>query len=473
MYYSGLARAKPMADSSIHKIRSEAVTAIRLAIPLILGQVASVAMSFVDTLMAGRLGAAALAAVAVGGALWAGVILFILGTLMSVPSFVSNLDGAGRRRDVGALVHQAIWVALGLAVVGIVALSSMGPVLVWLDVEAELRPVIMKYCIALCFGMPAFCGYLVLRYLSEGLSLTRPTMYFGLLALIVNVPANYVLMYGKLGFPAYGAVGCGIASAIVLWVQFLALLWYIRVNPAYRRTRLFRKISPPHWPKIKELLKVGLPVGVAIGVEGSLFVTVALLMGSLGTTTVAGHQVAINFSALAFMIPLGMGLAATVRVGNAAGRGDLAQVRFRGWVAMGLVLITQAISATVMFTIPELIARVYTDEVAVISVAVSLLYLAAIFQLPDGIQACASGVLRGIKDTRGPMVITIIAYWFVGLPLGWWLGFSAGYGAEGMWVGLIAGLSVAAVLLVWRFYRKTLRGSDTGETIRAEKLDTH
>ena len=439
------------------RIKTEAGLTLRLAGPLILGQVASVAMGFVDTIMAGRLSAAALAAVALGGALWSGVILFIMGTLMAVPAFVSQLDGAGRRREVGPLIHQVIWIALGLATLGIIALSSMGPVLVWLDVEPSLRPVTMAYTTALCFGMPALCLYLVLRYLSEGLSLTRPTMYFGLLALAVNVPANYVLMYGKLGFPALGAVGCGIATTVVLWVQMLGLLWFVRSRPAYRRTRLFRALRPPNWLKIRELLQVGLPVGVAIFVEGSLFVSVALLMGSLGTTTVAGHQVAINFSALAFMIPLGLGLAASVRVGNAVGRQDQAEVRFRGWVAIGLVLGTQVISATIMFLFPGAIARVYSNDGEVIAVAVSLLYLAAIFQLPDGLQAAASGVLRGMKDTRGPMLITIVAYWFVGLPLGWWLGFSAGYGAPGLWMGMIAGLSVAAVLLIWRFQRRAAK----------------
>ena len=200
---------------------------------------------------------------------------------------------------------------------------------------------------------------------------------------------------------------------------------------------------------------IGVPIGVAIFIEGSLFSVAALLIGSLGTEIVAGHQVAINFAALTFMVPLGISMAMTVRVGFAAGRGDVGAARFAAFVGAGLALTSQSISAAVMLLVPRQVASIYTADPAVVAMAVKLLFLAAFFQISDGVQVSAAGALRGLKDTRVPMVITVVAYWLVGMPVGWYLGFRRGLGAEGMWIGLIAGLTVAALLLAVRFFRLT------------------
>ena len=435
--------------------RAEVAATASLAAPLVGGQVAHVGLNFIDTLMAGRIGPAELAAVALGSSVWSAVGLFTMGVLMAVPPSVAQLVGGDRRERIAPLIRQAFWMALGLSVVTIAVAANLRPLLEALDVEPEIVPTVVGYPRALAWGIPALCGYLILRFLSEGLGSSRPTLYFGWIGLPVNIFANWVLMYGHFGVPELGAVGCGYATAIVWWAQFGGIALYIARGSRYRGLGLFAQLEPPDARRIRELLGIGLPVGVALFIEGSLFSVVALLIGTLGTEAVAGHQVAINFAALTFMVPLGISMAITVRVGFAVGRGDRAGARRAAFVGAGLALTSQVISASVMVFLPRHVARIYTDDPAVIAIAVSLLLLAAIFQISDGIQVSAAGALRGLKDTRRPMLITVVAYWLVGLPVGWILGFRVGMGAEGMWIGLIAGLSVAALLLAVRFQRLT------------------
>jgi MATE family multidrug resistance protein len=262
-------------------------------------------------------------------------------------------------------------------------------------------------------------------------------------------------MYGAFGLPARGAQGSGMATATVLWVQFAAFATYIARRRHYA---IYAPFAHWQWPQpraIGELLRLGVPMGISLFMEGGLFVTAALLIGSLGADVVAGHQIAINVASVTFMLPLGLALAVTVRVGNAAGRGDAQAVRYAGFTGIALTLVTQALSATLMLAIPHAIAHVYSGDPRVIALAAQLLILAGVFQFSDGIQVVANGALRGLKDTRMPMLITAVAYWMVGMPTGAWLAFGAGYGVRGMWVGLIAGLTAAAVLLAARWTVQT------------------
>lgn len=424
-----------------------------LALPLVIGQLTSFGMNFVDTVMAGRLGRVDLGAIAIGSSVWAAGLLFALGVLMSVSPAVSQLDGAGRRGQAGEMTRQALWIALVLAVLLFIVMRRVEWVMVALDVEPRVAELALGYLMAMSWGAPALTGQLVLRFFSEGAGYTRPTMYIGVIGILVNIPLNYVLMFGKLGFPQLGAVGCGWATAIVFWLQFIALAVYIQHRKQYKPFGLFARFSPPSLREITGLLRVGLPIGVMIFFEGSLFVSAALLIGTLGALPIAAHQVAINFASMAFMVPLGMAGAITVRVGNAIGRGDPDGARRAGLVGIGIAGVYGCFSGLVMLLIPETIARIYTAEVEVIELAASLLMLAAVFQVTDGLQAASAGALRGLKDTRIPMIYSIIAYWGVGMVVGWWLTFRGGFGPHGMWIGLIAGLSVAAVLLGGRFWR--------------------
>lgn len=444
-------------------VRQEVATTARLAGPLIGGQLAYLGMAFVDTVMAGNLSAETLAAVALGGSVFSSLHLFVLGVLLALPPFVSEYEGRESpeaRAQIAPFARQVGWVAVGLSALAVLAAVNLAPLLRAVGIGPELIPVVMEYLSALAWGIPAWSLYLVLRFLSEGLSLSRPTLYFGVLGLPANALANYALMYGHFGFPPLGAAGCGYATALVWWLQLCGFALYVARHPRYRGLALFDRLEPPHRETIARILKVGVPIAVAVFMEGSLFTIAALAVGSLGTVPMAGHQVALNFAALTFMIPLGISMAVTVRVGNAVGRGDPQAVRFRAAVGVGIAMACQLGSASLMLLLPGRIAAIYTDNPAVAAIAVELLLLAALFQLSDGLQVSCAGALRGIKDTRLPMLLTAVSYWLVGFPVGWAAGFAAGWGARGIWMGLIAGLTTAAVLLAVRLHRISHRPSD-------------
>jgi MATE family multidrug resistance protein len=442
-----------------HDHPAEVRRTLRLASPVILGQVAIFSMNFTDTVMSGRLPnrEVALAALGIGGAVWSGLMMFTIGLLMAVQPSVAQLDGAGHHKEAAVLTRQALWIALMIAVPywGVCFFSA--PLLRAIGVDNAIIPVSAGYLRAMSWGAPGLCLVFLLRFFSEGSGNTRPTMMYGIAGALLNIPLNYTLMFGHFGVPALGTSGCGIATAIVIWLQLGLLMAYMRSHHHYRPFDLFSGFEAPRRREIILLLRLGLPIAGSISIEGGLFVGAALLIGRLGPLPSAAHLVAINFSALVFMIPLGMASAVTIRVGNALGRGDPASARYAGLVGLLIVACLQCVNMTVMFLFPSLIVSIYTDEAAVAGIAVSLLFYAAIFQLPDGIQVCATGALRGLKDTHVPMLYNLVAYWVVGMSLGYYLTFAAGLGPAGMWIGMIAGLTVGAVLLTGRFLRKTTR----------------
>ncbi|HEU0154119.1 MAG TPA: MATE family efflux transporter [Arenimonas sp.] len=424
-----------------------------LALPLVLGQVSSMAMNIVDTVLAGRHGPVTLAAVGIGSAVWSVVILVSIGVLMAVPPTVAQLNGAGRRAEIGAVFRQALWLALALGVglffvvrAGALALAPMG-------ITAEARPEAIAFLRAISWGAPGLALYFCLRNLSEGVAWTMPTMVFGIAGLVLLAPLGWALMFG-LGL---GAAGLGYAVAITLYCQSAALAAYLGRSRRFADLGLFARFDPPRWAPIRDLLRLGLPMGVSVFMEGSLFVATALLIGKLGTTQIAAHQIAILMASLCFMVPLGVAMATTVRVGHAVGAGDPSAVRWSAAAGYGLAMLAQTLSAGVLVLGGVFLAGLFTQDPAVIALAALLMAYAAVFQYPDGLQAMSAGALRGLKDTRVPMFITVLAYWGVGLPLGYWFGLVKGQGAPGLWTGLILGLSVAAGLLGWRFWRLARR----------------
>ncbi len=430
---------------------------LRLAGPMIVGQLAGVLMTFVDTVMAGRLSAEALAAVAAGSAIWHTLMLAGMGILLAVSPSVAQLDGAGRQSEIGPLVRQAAWIALALAAVTVAACLGAGPLLHALDIEPGLHETILGYLKALLWGALPMYLFLALRFLCEGVEISRPVMYFGFVGLAVNVVANYGLIYGHWGLPRLGAVGCGYATSAVWWTELAGLVAYVRLHPKLRRLHVFGRFDRPRVEPLLELLRLGGPIGFSFFVEVSMFAGVALLMGSISAVAVAGHQIAINVASTTFMVPLGISLATTVRVGNALGRGDRGGARRAGWLGIRVALAAQVLSSILLVVFPRAIAGIYSRDPAVVAVAVQLLLAAAIFQLSDGLQVSAAGALRGAKDTRAPMLVTVVAYWAVGLPFGYWLCFRQGLGAIGLWIGIIGGLTVAGLLLTARF-RQLLSG---------------
>lgn len=439
------------------RLRQELGATVRLALPLILAQLAAVGSNVIDAVLSGHVGAHVLGAVAVGASVWALAIVTGIGVMMAVPPSVAQLDGARRRGEIGAVFRQALWLALGLGVLLWFAVRHAGPLLDVIGVAPSLRLDVERFLAAISWGAPALTCYFALRGLSEGLSLTKPSMFFGFGGLVILVPLGYVLMFGKLGIAPQGAHGCGIATASVLWLEMLGFLVYVLKHPNYRGLNLLEHFEWPRARRIIALLHVGGPMAVTLLAEAGLFVGATLGISRLGEDVVASHQVAINVASLFFMVPLGLAMAITVRVGHAVGRGDARGVRYAGFCGIGLTLATQAVSAVAMLGFPHVIATLYTHDAKVIALAAQLIVLAGVFQFSDGIQVAANGALRGLKDTRVPMLITVFAYWGVGMPVGWWLGFHRQLGAHGVWMGLIAGLTVAAVLLFVRFWRSAWR----------------
>jgi len=412
-------------------------------------------MNFVDTVMAGNLSAQDLAAVAVGGAVFFPFAMFAAGVLMAVTPIIAQLHGSRSFDEIGKNARQCLWLGILIAVPFFFVIRNMEFVMRLLDVTPEVIPVSLGYLDALSWGIFPIFAYMSLRFFNEGLSVTRPSMYIAFIGVLVNIPGNYILMYGKLGFPAMGAVGCGYASAVVGLIMFLSMLGFTYFFTPYKRFEIFRHLKYPEWKYLKEILRIGVPIGISSTLEVTMFAIVSLLMGSLSTIAVAGHQIAINFAAMTFMVPLGLSTAITTRVGNAAGKGARGEARYRGFTGVLLCVSFMSVAALVMFMFPELITSIYTSDPEVTKIAVSLLYMAAVFQISDGLQVSGFGALRGLKDTKVPMYVNLIAYWIVGLPLGYYLGITRGMGPEGLWIGLIAGLSVAAVLHNIRFHLLT------------------
>lgn len=438
-------------NTLIARTTSEWRRLLSLAIPIVIAQLANTAMGFVDTMMAGRVSPNDLAAVALGNSIWVPIFLLMSGVLLATTAKAARLFGAGDNASIGPLVRQALWLGLmfgsGLAVL----MWNAKPLMHWLQISPALIEPAMGYLRAVACGFPAVAVYLVFRCYSDALGRTRPSMVIGILGLLINIPVNYIFIYGKLGVPAMGGVGCGWATALVMVFMALAMLVWVRWAPYYQGHNVFARFQWPNLSMQKSLATLGVPIGIAIFAEASIFSIIALLIGGLGANTVAGHQIALNFSSLVFMLPYSLGMATTVRVGQAMGAQQPQQARFAAFVAMGTALLVACISAGYMTWLRESIARIYTEDPVVLSIAAALIVYAAVFQFSDAVQVTAAGALRGYQDTRMTMLITLVSYWGVGLPIGYILGLTdylgTAQGPAGMWQGLIAGLTCAAVLL--------------------------
>ena len=439
------------------RFATEVRTTAVLAAPLVAGHVSTGAIGFVDSVIAGHHGTTTLAAVSVGTALFWLPMMIPMGTLMSMPPAVSQLDGAGRRHEIGALFRQGLWLAAMLGVALFAFLTLIVHALAPMGIAAEIRPGAQAFLHGIRWGVPGLTLYLAMRYLSDGLHWTLPTMLLGFGGLLVLVPLGYALTYGVGGLPELGAGGLGYASAIMMWSQALAFAAYLARARRFADLELFRHFERPHGAAIGGLLRTGLPIGVTVTMEGGLFIATALLIGRLGEVPAAAHQIAINVASLCFMVPMGLAEATTVRIGHALGRNDPLALRRAAFAGYAIVLGTQALSALVLLTGNEFVVGFYTADAAVATLAATLMLYAAAFQFPDGVQVLSAGALRGLRDTRVPMVLAALAYWGIGMPVGAGLGLGLGWGPKGMWVGLIAGLTVAAALLGTRFLRSSGR----------------
>ncbi|MGM3190687.1 MATE family efflux transporter [Dickeya dadantii subsp. dieffenbachiae] len=439
----------------MQKYLSEARHLLALAIPVIIAQVSQTSMGVVDTIMAGSYSATDMAAVAVGTSIWLPAILFGHGLLMALTPVVANLNGSGRRDRIAHQTQQAFLLAAAISILTMVVLYQGKYVINLMHNGApELADKAVKYLHALLWGVPGYLFYQVLRSQCEGLSKTHPGMVIGFIGLLINIPINYVFIHGKLGMPELGGVGCGVATASVYWMMMLMMAVYSRHAYWLKDIRQFKTRLKPDWAVLKRLSGMGLPIALALLFEVTLFAIVALLVLPLGVVDVAGHQIALNFSSLMFVLPLSVGVAATIRVGHRLGEGsaEAARVAARTGIATGVLL--AMCTAIFTITLREPIAMLYNKNPDVVAMASHLMLLAAVYQISDAVQTIGSGVLRGYKDTRAIFFITFIAYWLLGLPSGYTLALTdmlvPRMGPAGFWWGFIIGLTSSATMMVLR-----------------------
>ncbi|QES98559.1 MATE family efflux transporter [Yersinia pseudotuberculosis] len=433
----------------------EARSLLALAIPVVIAQLSQTAMGVVDTIMAGSVSATDMAAVAVGTSIWLPAILFGHGLLLALTPTVAQLNGSGRRSQIAHQVRQGFWLALCVSVLIMLVLYNSDHVIKQMDnIDPVLAQKAVGFLHAIMWGVPGYLFFQVLRNQCEGLSKTKPGMVIGFVGLLVNIPINYIFIYGKFGAPALGGVGCGVATASVYWVMFLMMRWYVTRARSQQDIKLEKGFAAPDWQVMKRLSGLGLPVALALFFEVTLFAVVALLVSPLGIVAVAGHQIALNFSSLMFMLPMSLSVAATIRVGFRLGQGSVEQAQVAAYTSMAVGLLLASVTAVFTIVFREHIALLYNKTPEVVTMASHLMLLAALYQLSDAVQVIGSGVLRGYKDTRSIFFITFTAYWLLGLPSGYLLGLTdyilPAMGPAGFWIGFIIGLTAAAILMVLR-----------------------
>lgn len=431
---------------------------LRLAVPVVTVQVGLMAMGVVDTLMVGRVSAQALAAVALGNVYFFAVAIFGVGVLLALDPVVAQAVGAGDELGVTRGLQRGVVLAALLTVPASLLLVPVEPLLRVVKQPPDVVPVAAGYALVQITAMLPFYLFVALRQTLQAMHRTAPIVVIIVIANVANVALNWVFVFGHLGLPAMGAIGSSWATSISRWLMTVGLLaagW-----PHLRPHLLPWRPEALHLAPLKRLLALGAPIGAQHQLEFGIFGLVGLMMGYLGAVPMAGHQVALNIASFTFMVPLGVSAAAAVLVGNAIGRRDLPEARRAAAAGLVTGLSFMAISAGVMIGAPELLARAYTNQADVVGVAIILIPLAGLFQIFDGLQVVSIGILRGVADTRTPMVVNVVGFWLVGLPVSAWLGLRTGLGPRGLWWGLVVGLAAVALILLARV-RSRLAGPVT------------
>lgn len=437
--------------------RKEFKELVIVAVPLVLAQVAQNTISFVDTVMVGRLGKEALAGIAIGSTLFQFILIVLSGVIIGVSPIVSQATGAKDDDLCGRATRQGLWMGVLLFTPAFLLYRNAYPILIWLNQSPETALASSEYLKAISWGLLPALWVMGLRGLLEGKSNTKPIMIISLFGVALNVFANDALMFGHYGLPALGLVGTGYASSLVYFAVFIVLAIY--VSHQYSDLHIFSKLRRPDFSTFLEVARVGGPIGMTLAFEAGMFGAAAFAMGTIGETQLAAHHIALQTASISFMIPLGLAIATSVRVGQAIGAGSPRRAEIAGHAGMLLCIGAMSFSGLIFWLIPLPIIGMYIDvnveaNASVVAYAISFLALAALFQVVDGLQVAASGSLRGIKDTKAAMVLSLVSYWLVGCAVGAYLCFGVKLEGVGLWIGMTTGLATAAVLLTLRFQFK-------------------
>lgn len=438
---------------------AEARETMKLAFPLIFTQVAQMAIMTTDVIMLGRVGEQALASSALGITVFFFCWLIGAGPVAAVAPMIAHILGAspGNRAGVRAVVRMGFWSVVIVSLPLMALMFFTAPVMTLLGQKAELAQGAGQFTSALAIGLPFSLFYQVLRNFSTALGRPRAALWVMVMGIGFNFAGDYALIFGHYGLPKLGLTGAAIASASSYIFQFVALLAIVQQTPKLRTYRIFRRVFRPDWEKLAEVFRLGMPIGLTMMFEAMLFNSATLMMGTFGTATVAAHQISMNVPSNTFMVPLGIAMAATIRVGLAAGAGDREAVRRAGYTALAIAVLFMATTSVVLALFPRQIALLYFasdtgHSAEAIALATVFLRVAAAFQIFDGLQVVAALSLRGLKDARAPMWIAGGSYWLAGFPVCLLLGFGLHMKGLGIWIGLAFALLVAAVTMVWRFW---------------------
>ncbi len=424
-----------------------------IAYPVMLSQLGHILVSVADSMMVGQLGAVPLAAVSLSNGIFALVMMFGIGLSMAMTPLIAAADGNRNQKKEAFIFRNAMFINLCAGLILCIFIFAGAPLLYYLDQPKAVVDLSVPYLRILAVSLIPLLFFQSFKQYAEGLSFTRTAMFITIGANILNASLNYVFIFGKFGFPAMGLNGAGWSTLFARLVMAFVMAWYVYHAPWFLRQSLIPKIKSLHKLMLKKLIKIGVPLGLQYIFEVSAFSMAAILMGWIGTKALAAHQIALNLAAVSYMTATGIGAAATVRVGNQLGKKNITSLRRAGFAAFMMGAGLMSISALIFITANHFLPSLYIDETEVIELAASLLIIAAFFQLSDGVQAVGLGALRGMADVKIPTIITLLAYWVVGLPLAYWLAFTMQLGPHGVWYGLLAGLTFAAIFLVVRFLR--------------------
>lgn len=422
-----------------------------IVLPILVTQVALYMMTFFDILMTGRYDTYHLAGVTIGSSFWVPVYTGLAGILMGLTPIIAQYIGARRNAEVRPSVQQGLYVSVALAaIVFAIILFAVAPILEAMPLETEVRIVAADYLTGMSFGLLPLFAYTVLRSFFDALGATRVSMFIILLSAPINIFINYLLIYGNWGFPELGGAGAGYASGITYWLVFLiacSVAWKRKPFKEYALFTSWEKISLKKW---KVILFIGVPIGISIFVETSIFSAVTLMMSNYSTAVISAHQIALNFTSLLYMLPLSISMGATILVGQAVGAGQIRDAKQYSYLSVGLAIALSFVSIAILLIFRAPIASLYTTDGQIIGLATQFFIYAALFQLSDAIQAPVQGALRGYKDVNMTFVMAIVSYWVLGLPIGYIMATFTELGPYGYWVGLIAGLTVGAITLTGR-----------------------
>lgn len=438
-----------------NRLQIEVREFFKLAVPLASAQVAQSATGFADTVMMGRMGADVLA----GGGLAAIVFLSIMtatsGIVMGVSPLIAEAFGAGQKTRIQEVARQGLWLAILVSIPMMILTAHLDS---WMSNAGQTETTVKLaniYLDIMLWGLFPAGGFAALRATVSALSQARPVMFIVVAGTAFNIVWNYILGFGKFGFPQMGLAGLALASVMALWGMFLALALYVLINPRLKNYRIFQELHRLRPRILWELVWVGVPIGLFSGLETGFFMVIMFWMGTLGTEALAAHQIVFQTIMVVFMVPLGISYATTVRVGQWLGRKDFVGVQQAAWVSMGMSTTFMFGVSIALLLFPKQTIGIYLDlqnpdNAAIIAQAVPLLVIAAIAQVLDGFQKAVYGSLQGLQDTQVPMVLNVLGYWGFGLSACYGLGFTLGLGSKGLWIGQSMAIAVVAGLFLWR-----------------------